>query len=358
MTTLKIEAQELQSLAQELLVASGAAADEALLVAESLVWADLRGRHPQGVFRIPVLADMMSKGLISSPATMRWDQPAPAVHHLDAGNGFGQVAGRRAMLRAVELARQSGIGLVTVSGTNHYGAASYFCALAAEEGCLGLTCTNATPKVAPWGGTRAVLGTNPIALGCPSASGGPILVDLSTAAIAGSTIRAINETGGQLPPGVALDAEGRPTTDPRALNTGSLLPAAGPKGFGLGLMVEVLSGILAGAGMSHEVGPYYQTGKRGANLGHVFAAVDIGRLQPLEAYLRRVEDLHRAIMDSPRLDEGEEIRIPGETRWRCAERYSREGISLPEETVGALEKTARRTGRALPWVVSPAGQSS
>lgn len=358
MTTVRIEAEPLQDVAHQLLVASGAGADEALLVAESLVWADLRGRHPQGVFRIPVLADMMSKGLITSPARMSWARPAPAVYHLDAGNGFGQVAGRRAMERAIELARELGVGVVTVSGTNHYGAASYFCALAAEAGCLGLTCTNATPKVAPWGGTRAVLGTNPIALGCPTAAGGPILVDLSTASIAGSTIRALKETGGQLPPGVALDAEGRPTTDPRALDTGSLLPAAGPKGFGLGLMVEVLSGILAGAGMSHEVGPYYQTGKRGANLGHVFAAVSIGRLQPMENYLRRMEDLRGAIRESPRLDESEEIRLPGETRWRSAERSSREGIALPEETVKALEKVAGRAGVTLPWAAATTGRSS
>ena len=140
-----------------------------------------------------------------------------------------------------------------------------------------MTFTNATPKVAPYGGTKALFGTNPICFGCPTPSGHPILVDFSTSAIAGSTIRNLNEAGGRLPEGVALDSSGKPTTDPSALSTGSLLPIAGPKGSGLGLIVELFCGILAGAGMSHEVGPYYATGKRSVNLGHVFMAFDISR---------------------------------------------------------------------------------
>lgn len=344
-----LKQDELKGFAVNLLIAAGCSAEDAQAVSEALVWADLRGRYPQGVFRLPVLVKMLNQGLVISPACMVWTERAATIHHLDAGNGFGQVAGRLAIKRAIEIAKSFGVGVVTVSRSNHYGAASYFCALAADAGCLGLTCTNATPKVAPYGGIRPVLGTNPIALGCPTSSGNPILVDFSTAAFAGSSVRNIVEAGGQLPPDVALDANGHPTTDPSAVSDGCLLPAAGPKGFGLGLMVEVLSGILSGAGMSHEVGPYYKTWKRSVNCGHVFAAIDICQLQPMETFLSRTDELISVVKTTPKQNSYEEILIPGEIRARYLEMYTRKGIPLTEETVHVLGQLADSLKVNRPW---------
>ncbi len=346
-----LQENRLRRFASELLTASGSARKDAEEVAGALVWADKRGRYAQGVFRIPVLATMLKKDLISSPARMRWRESAPSIAHLDAGNGFGQIAGARAMRRGIEIAKETGIGFVAVNNSNHYGAASYYCAMAAEAGCLGITFANATPKVAPYGGTKAIFGTNPVAFGCPTSSGTPILVDFSTSAIAGSTIRNINESGGRLPEGVALDESGRPTTDPAALQTGSLLPIAGPKGYGLGMMVEIFCGILAGAGMSHEVGPYYSTWKRRVNSGHIFIAIDISALQPAAEYFGRLDELIREIKSSPRQEGFEEILIPGEIRGRFAEKTS-QGIPLTEETVRLLEEHAQRVGCEIPWKVA------
>jgi len=340
---------DLRQFAADLLVASGSSREDAERVAGSLVWADLRGRHQQGVFRIPVLARMLKNGIITSPTTMTFAPLGPTMARLDAGNGFGQIAGELAMRKAVSFAETLGLGLVAVKGSNHYGAASYFCSIAAEAGFLGMTFTNATPKVAPYGGTKAIFGTNPVAFGCPTSSGRPILVDFSTSSIAGSTIRNLNEKGGKLPEGVALDKNGLPTTDPAALATGSLLPTAGPKGFGLGLMVEIFCGILAGAGMSHEVGPFYSTWKRSVNSGHLFMAINIGMLQPMNEYLTRVDGLLQEIKSSPRQEGVEEILYPGEIRSRYAEQYLRDGIPLTEETVRLLEEHARAVHCEVPW---------
>ncbi|MGH7855995.1 MAG: Ldh family oxidoreductase, partial [Candidatus Binatia bacterium] len=155
-----IAATDLRELARELLYASGSDPDDARVVSEALVWADLRGRHPQGVARLPMLVDRLERGLVRSPAPMKWERKAGAVELLDAADAFGHVSGCEAILRACDLAAKMGVGAVGVRNSNHFGAASWFCGLAAERGCAALAFTNAVPKVVPFGGRRPALGTN------------------------------------------------------------------------------------------------------------------------------------------------------------------------------------------------------
>ncbi len=338
----------LQKLSVDVLIASGSSYEDAMAVTETLLWADLAGRFQQGVFRLPVLYNMLRHGIITSPTEMIFTERTPAAAHLDAGNGFGQIAGVRAIEKGIQLARKMGIGMVTVNRSNHFGALSYYCKLAAEAQCMGLIFTNATPKVAPHGGTKAVFGTNPIAFGCPTTDF-PILVDFATASIAGSTIRNLTEAGGKLPDGVALDKDGKPTNDPAAIASGSLLPAAGPKGYGLGLMIEILCGILAGAGMSHEVGPFYSTWERKVNSGHLFIVIDITRHQPIKLYFERMNGLIAEIKSSPLQENIDEILLPGEIRNRFTESHLRNGIPLNEETITGLEALAQKLNLKVPW---------
>lgn len=346
--TVTVSKQELQKFAFDILMASGAATADAQIVAEALVWSDLRGRHTQGVNRLPVFVQRLQRGLIYSPASMNWKPRASAVYHLDAGNGFGHVAGWIAMAKAVELAKSNGIGLVTVKHSNHYGASGYFCSLATNADCIGFTCTNAVPRVAPFGGIRPVLGTNPLAFGCPTSSGVPILVDLSTSAITGSSARDTGSNGNLLPEGVALDANGKPTRDPAAAANGCLLPG-GSKGYALGLMVEILSGVLSGAAIGREVGSMYNTWDKPVNTGHVFIAIHIERILPLNVFLSRVDQLLEWISSTPRQENVDEILFPGEIRARYAEEYSRNGIPVPHHTALELEKLAQRLGLETPW---------
>lgn len=343
-----IKRKELEEFAISLLKTVGASDADSKIVASALVWADLRGRHPQGVNRLPIFIQRLQRGLIKSPALMQWKQIAPAAAMLDADNAFGHVAGTAAMKRAVELARVEGIGIVSVRRSNLYGAASYFSSIATEANCLGITCTNAVPKVAPYGGVRPVFGTNPIAFGCPTSSGVPILVDLSTSAIAGSSVRSMHETDRPLPEGVALKKNGTPTTSVKDIQEGTLLPAAGAKGFGLALMVEILCGVLAGAAMGKEVGSMYSTFDRPVNTGHVFLAIDIEKFQARDHFMTRIDLLLSWIKAAG--TEEQAVRFPGEIRGELADRYEREGIPLPlEATVQPLSDLAKDLHLEAPW---------
>jgi ureidoglycolate dehydrogenase (NAD+) len=329
--------------------ATGASSADAEVVAEGMLWADLRGRHTQGLTRLPNFVERLSKGLIRSPAAMAWHEVGPAAALLDAGHGLGHVASRRAILRAVELARAQGVGLVAVRHSNHFGAAGYYCALAAEAGCLSFNYTNAFPKVAPHGGRKPVLGTNPIAFGCPTRGAGPLLVDLSTGALSGGEARSTGDKGERLPPGVALDAEGRPTQDPAALKMGCLLPVGGARGFALALMVEILSGIITGSAVGKEIGSLFSTWDRPVDVGHLFIAVDIKRFLPLPEFLDRLDRLLACIAATPPQEGFEAVRIPGEIRAHLAERYAREGIPVAQESVAPLSQLALSYNLPLPW---------
>lgn len=333
--------EELKEFAVNLLIAASSSAEDAAIVSESLIWADLRGRDGYGVSsRLPNLIQRLRRGLIHSPADMKWEAVAPAAYRLDAAHGFGHVAGRLAMDKAIQVSQTQGVGLVAVKHSNHYGTAAEYCAQAAEAGCIGFTCTNAFPKVAPFGGKRPVLGTNPLGFGCPTISGVPILVDMSTAAFAGSSVRKSSGDGGLLPPGVALDTDGQPTRDPSAIAKGCLLPAAGAKGFGLALMVEILSGLLSGAAIGQEVGSLFNTWDRPVNIGHLFIAIQIDHFMPRRIFLERLQTLLGWIAECPRQKQEEPIRFPGELRGRYAALHERDGIQLEERAVEGLNRLA------------------
>jgi len=332
---------ELKEFAVNLLLAAKSSSEDAEIVSESLIWADLRARHGHGMFvRLPNLIQRLVRGLICSPAKMYWTPIAPAAHLLDADFGFGQVAACLAMDKAIALSKTEGIGLVAVRHSNHYGAASYYCARAAEAGCIGFAFTNSVAKVAPFGGRKPVLGTNPVGFGCPTPSGVPVLVDFSTSAIAGSSVWDISATGGQLPTGAALDVDGQPTTDPSAVAEGCLLPAAGPKGFGLGLMVEILSGVLTGAAIGREVGSLLHTWDRPTDTGHLFIAIQIDGFLPEELFLDRLKRLLGWIAECPRQSGGQPIRYPGQLRGQYGVRYERDGIPVDERAVHLLNRLA------------------
>ena len=280
---------------------------------------------------------------------MVWTAVAPAAHSLNAAYGFGHVAGRLGMARAIELAGAQGIGFVAVRRSLHYGAAGYYCALAAEAGYLGFTCSNAFPKVAPFGGTRAVLGTNPLAFGCPTPSGPPLLVDLATSTLAGSDVRTVEGARGRLPAGSALDSSGKPTDDPKAAASGCLLPAAGPKGFGLALMVELLSGVLTGAGVARDVGSLFSTWDRPVDAGHVFIAIALERFLPRQTFLARVGELLDCVKTAPPVEDGEHVRYPGEIRAHYAETYGRNGIPCNNAMLQVIEELATEFTVRRPW---------
>jgi len=245
---------------------------------------------------------------------------------------------------AIDLAREAGVGVVGVRNSNFFGAGSYYVERAASRGMIGFAMSNSFPKVAAYGGVKSILGTNPFAFGAPRAGGRSLLVDMATAASAGSMVRRYAEEGRALPEGIAVDAHGAPITDPNEVEQGSLLPFGGAKGWGLMLMVEILAGVITGAGVGPGVKSMYKDFENGGRNGFLFLALDIERFMPLDAYHARMEELVVLLRSSGDSDSNLQVLYPGEARWGAMERSDREGIFLNERTVGALDELAQKSG--------------
>ena len=299
-----------------------------MLVADSLVDAELEGQASHGFIRFPFVLDRLRMGLINPRPSMRLTSERPAVAVLDADNCLGPVAGMRAVEAAIEQALAVGAGVVAVRRSNHLGSLGFYLRRFTSSRIIGLAFTNTPPAMPPPGGRTPYLGTNPIAAGFPT-SGEPVIVDLATSQVARGRILNAARVGEQIPEGWALDAVGQPTTDPEAAIEGSLLPLGGHKGFALALMVEVLSGVLSAAAVGPEVGGTFLESDRESNVGHCFVAIDPAALA--RGFAERMDRLTR---DIHRLGG----RVPGDRRHSERARHLTEGIDLADELVEELRK--------------------
>lgn len=349
MTNVNVNHQTLERFTLDILQASGVDEAEARIIAKALVWANLIGRAPQGALRLGVYLKRFRLGLIQSPCRPEFTQTSESVCLLDGQDGFGHYLGHIGMLKAIELADRYGLGLVGVRNSNHFGAAAYYVQLAAEQSKLGLTTSNSFPRVAPYGGLTPALGTNPFAFGAPTRNGQAILVDFATSAMAGSSIRQAKAERKEIPPGVIIDAHGRDLTDPNLAAQDVILPFGGAKGFCLSLMVEILSGVITGAAISHQIASVYKNFENSSKNGHLFIAIDIAKLMPIETYFERMEMLIGYIKTAKTGEDVAEILLPGETRWRTHRRQLAEGITLDLETVETLTTLAQTLNVPAPW---------
>lgn len=343
---MRIEHQVLREAIASLLLAGGVDEAQCRTVASNLAWCDMVGRRNHGIERLPILLRRVGAGAIRCPCHPRFEPIAPSSALLLADDGFGHHAAELAIIRACELASEHGIGVVGVRDSNFYGAGAYYVNLAAERGMIGLALSNSFPKVAPPGGTGPALGTNPFSFGVPRRSGRAIIVDMSTASVAGSTIRQAIAKGETLAEGVAIDACGNPVRDPAEVAKGTLLPAAGGKGLGLAVLVEVLSAVLTGAGVATQVASMYKDVDRPGNNGHFLLALDPSRWMPLSGFHERVELMARAILDTGPVGR---VRLPGELRWAHFEESLVKGVDIEERVVAQTEDLAQALGIQSIW---------
>lgn len=342
MSVITIDA--LKAFSVEILSAAGANREQSESVAEALAWGNAAGRPNQGVWRLPILCKRLSKGLFNNSCKPRIDERKPAVAVIDGDNGIGHYVGRVAADAAIERAQKNGVGVVAVSDSNFLGTLGYYVNRIAEHGMLAILWNNSFPKVAPHGGTKAVLGTNPIAFAAPRRNGRNIIVDLSTGASAGSTVTKAAELGLPIPEGIAISPDGKPITDPSKVKEGALLPFGGVKGYALGLMVEIMAGVATGAGISHGVRSMYGDFENPGNSGHFFVAIDINALMHIDTFYDRMETLVEALRDC------EGVLLPGEGRWSAlAKTEEAGGVALDEKTKNALMELAESLGVTTPW---------
>ncbi len=348
-----IQAGELVRFVTKLAEKSGVGHDEAKIFADSLVDANLNGIDTHGVSRVPIYLKRVSLGLINPKAKMIFKRDSPAVGVLDAENGLGQVAGMRAMDEAVKMARECGAGVVGVRNSQHFGAAGYYCSMAAREGLVGMAFTNAEPALPPWGSYEAYFGTNPIAIAVPTGSDIPIIIDTSTSVVARGKIVAAARTGTPIPSEWALDPEGNPTTDPQKALEGAVLTMAGPKGYALAMMVDILSGVITGSGFGRGVNSMYKDLEHRANVGHMLIALNVDAFMPKDVFLKRVQSMVGDVKSSKKRPGVNEISIPGERKDRVRQKRMKNGIVLDASVVTELASLAYELDVASPFGVAP-----
>lgn len=338
----RILPDDLRRFVAAVMTAAGLLPGDAEIVADSLVAAEMRGLASHGVARVAIYVQRLELGLVNPRPRMRYLREEGATTLLDADNGPGQPAAAAAMARAVGLARTVGIGACAVRNSNHCGALAYYTQLAVAQRMIGLAATNANANVAPWGAREAVLGTNPISAAVPTPGETPFVLDMSTSSIARGKIILAAKIGEPIPEGWALDAEGRPTRDAQAALRGVLLPAAGPKGYGLAVLVDILSGVLAGSAFGRQIGALYDELGRPQRVGHFMMAIDIGRFVEVPVFLEAMGALIADLKSSAPAEGFGEILLPGEPEARAEARARREGVIIPAAVYQELQDLGRR----------------
>lgn len=313
-------------------------------VAESLVEADLRGIPSHGVLLVPMYVARLREGSVSTAEAAEVVADLGAVAVLDAHNALGQLTGDQAMALAVEKAQRYGVGLVTVRHAFHFGGAFRYAAAAAAAGCIGVAAANTRPLMPAPGGAEAVVGNNPLAVAVPRLGAVPVVLDMAMSEAALGKIRLAAQENRQIPAHWATDADGRPTTDPSSALSGLLLPAAGPKGYGLALMIDVLTGVLSGGAFGAGVKGLYADTAVPNDCAHLFLAVHVAAFGDDHAFAEHLEQLITQVTESRRAPGTDRLLLPGQLEQERAEAARNEGVVLANTVLDELRVVAGELG--------------
>lgn len=338
-----LPADHLARVATRIFTALGCPDADAGWVAELLVRANLRGHDSHGVIRIPQYVGSIRRGETNPRPAMQVLQETPTTAIVDGDLALGQVAARRATEVALAKATAQGLAAVGLRRANHIGRLADYAELAAARGFVGLVWTNAptAPSVVPYGGLERRLSTNPLAVAVPGPDGGVALsVDMATSIVAEGKVRVKRNRKEPLPEGWAIDARGRPVTDPEVFYgppRAGLLPVGGHKGTALGLVVEVLGGILSGEGaISGRPGPVHN--------GTFLLLVEVARFLPLAAFTAQVTELVRWVKSATPAPGVAEVQVPGEPEARTEAHRRAHGVPVEDETWRQIEVIAAELG--------------
>jgi (2R)-3-sulfolactate dehydrogenase (NADP+) len=330
----RMSVDEIRELAQAALVAAGTSAGNAAPLARAVAAAERDGIASHGLLYVPVYAEHVRCGKVDGQAEPRMELPRPATIQIDAATGFAHSAIDLGFEALIPAAREYGIAALAIRNSYNCGVLGYHTERLAAEGLVGLGFTNAPASIAPAGGTRPVIGTNPFSLATPDGEGGAsILIDQSASVVAKSEVMKLAREGRELPPGWALDAEGSPTTDPDKALKGTMAPSGGYKGVGIGLLTEVMAAALAGATLGVDASPFSGTAGGPPRTGQFFIAIDPDATSG-GAFATRMDGLIRAIADQP------EARIPGSRRYAARARADENGVAVDAALVEKIRTLA------------------
>jgi LDH2 family malate/lactate/ureidoglycolate dehydrogenase len=339
----RIDATRLTDFATAVYAGTGMPEADARLVADTLVQADLWGHQSHGVLRLGWYLDRIRHGVMKPVTTPEFVVNAGAIAVIDGHDGVGHVLTMLATHEAITRARAHGIGAVAVRNSNHFGTCMYYTRRVAAAGCVAMLTSNGGPAMAPWGGRKKIIGTNPWSVAAPVGTRAPFVVDMAATGVARGKIYLARNKQLPIPLGWAINQAGDPTTDPQEAIDGIILPMAEHKGYAIAAMVDMLSGVLTGSGFLSAVHSPYRTTEK-SHCGHLMIAMDIAKFQPLEQFTARMEAFADEIKAVPLAKGFDEVFYPGEIEDNNDATFRREGLALPEETMADLRRIAKLIG--------------
>lgn len=353
---IRVRVEPLKSFCIRIFKKLNVTAKDAAVVADNLVAADLRGIASHGVARLGRYVKGIQTGIIRPRAEILVVQETAATALLDGGGGLGQPVSSRAMHLAIQKAREAGAGFVNVRNSNHYGIAGYYAMMALEYDMIGISMTNSAILVVPTFGRNSMLGTNPISLAAPAGQERPFVLDMATSTVPRGKLEVYNRQQKPMPRGWATDESGEPTADAsRVLNNlveskgGGLLPLGGSgelfsgyKGYGLALMVDILSGVLSGAGYADNICTKDPSGQpKPANVGHFFGALRVDGFRSIDGFKQTMDDLIKRLRNVPKANGQNRVYIHGEKEFEIEEERKVNGIILHPKVEQDLKSLAR-----------------
>lgn len=345
---MRVSVDGLKNFCTEVLKKNSIPEAEAEVIADSLVDANVIGVDSHGVTRLADYLKRLDDGIINRRTIMERIRENETIALFDANNGWGQYAGKIAMFEAIKKAKRYGISAVGVMNSNHFGTASYFTKMAAEEDCIGIAMCNTTPIMVAWGSSEPTLGTNPLSIAVPT-NKYPVVLDMATSNAARGKINLAAKKGEEIPLGWAITKDGKNTTNAVEALEGFLLPL-GPKGSGLAMMIDILSGVLTGALFGRDIPRMYDD-KEPQRLGHLFIAIHVESFMDMETFKQRMESRIEQTLTSKPAEGFEKVYMPGDIEQLNAEKHMLTGLTLPRAIYEELKELGNQFGVAIEEIV-------
>lgn len=345
----KVKISDLRIFSEKALIKAGVSAENAKITADTLVGTDTFGVLTHGTKNLRQYIQKMEAGGLDAKAEPTVICEGPAFAILNGNNAIGMVSACKGMELAIKKAKEVGIAYVGVKNSCHFGAAGYYANLAAKEGLIGLSMSNTDPVIAVPNGCIKAIGTNPFSFAAPDGNGKSVFLDIALSNVAALKVIMAKEKGEQIPDTWLVDNDGLPTTDSSLFpQNASLQPIGAHKGYGLALMVEILSAVITGAGMLNEVASWNLDLSSTNNVGHAFIAIDIRRMIPEKEYSERISKVINELKNAPKAKGKHEIFLPGEMEWeKCENALSSNEIEITDAHAESLKALADKTGLTL-----------
>ena len=318
--------QQLKKVLINIFVKKGLSKNHANISANALINAELVGAYGHGLSRLKMYCERIDKKLINSKPKIKIKKISPSISYVDANNSIGFVAADIAIKKAIENAKKTGIGLVGVKNSGHYGLSGYYAEQAIKKNLITMIYTNAPPAVAPHGAVKSLFGTNPVCFGAPTNSKTPFILDTSISMINRGKIRFAAQNNQKIPKGVALDKFGKPTTNAKNALEGVQLPIAGFRGSGWAWMVDILSGVLTGGNHAGRVKDPFDDFSGPQNIGHLFITFKTNLF--VNNFNNRIKDNIKTIKRLPKVKNVKEIMYPGQNRYKRFLMNSKKNIKI------------------------------